>query len=165
MAWDYINNTYTCISIIYIYIKIYISISPSFFFSSKIGQFYNCNEMWQAVHFWGIIACLECIRQKKEYLTSDTKVVESSTRNALEWFGTSYCFYKTQNYTLLVWDGRRLRGKGVGGGGGLKAQNKGESNTSLFSEDQQSGSSISAHWTLLTLLNLFPVVQHCAAVA
>lgn len=140
----------------YIYIKIYISISPSFFFSSKIGQFYNCNEMWQAVHFWGIIACLECIRQKEEYLTSDTKEVESSTRNALEWLGTSYCFYKTRNYTLLVWDGVR---------GGLKAQNKGESNTSLFSGDQRSGSSISAHWTLLIVLNLFPVVQYCAAVA
>lgn len=40
--------------------------------------------MCQAVHFWGIIACLECIRQKEEYLTSDTKEVESSTRNALE---------------------------------------------------------------------------------
>lgn len=34
---------------------------------------------------------------------------------------------------------------GMGGGGGLKAQNKGESNTSLFSGDQRSGSSITAH--------------------
>lgn len=148
MSWDYINNTCTCISIIYIdkvYIYIYISVSPSFFFSSKIGQFYNCNEMWQAVHFWGIIACLECIRQKEKYLTSDTKEVESSTRNALEWFGTSYCFYKTQNYTLLVWDWRGWEGVG----GGLKAQNKGENNTYLVEiNDQEAPSVLTEHSSL-----------------
>lgn len=134
-----------------IYKDIYISISPSCF-SSKIGQFYNCNEMWQAVHFWGIIACLECIRQKEEYLTSDIKEVESSTRNELEWFATSYCFYKTWSSTLFCFCF-------------LKAQNKRESNISLFSGDQQSGSSITVHWTLFIVLNLLPVVQYCAAVA
>lgn len=107
MSWDYINNIYIYISIICI--KIYIF--PSFFFSSKIGQFYNCNEMWQAVHFWGIIACLECIRQKEECLTRDAKEVKPSTRNALEWFGTSYCFYKTQNYILIFKKRHKIKGK------------------------------------------------------
>lgn len=150
MSWDNINNIYTYISVIYIKIYICISILLFLFFSSKIGQFYNCNEMWQAVHFWGIIACLECIRQKEEYLTSDTKEVEPSTRNALEWSGTSYCFYKTRNYTLVFMKRHKI---------------KGESNISLFSGDQRPGSSVAAHWTLFIVLNLFPVVQYRAAVA